>query len=162
MVGRTRAPTRDFGRRCRRATCRAAEPACYAPEMLGPDGGDVAVLRRSAAGRGSSSYACIVLLSLARALASRRLLVAVLLVSVLAACASGGAASFDPSGPCTTDGQREGAYPDLESALPASFDGAAPQSRDSGRNCTETALGTLAAHGIDELHFAGALWPTGR
>ena len=38
--------------------------------------------------------------------------------SSLAGCSGGAAASFDPTGPCTTDGQRPGAYPDLEARIP--------------------------------------------
>jgi hypothetical protein len=44
---------------------------------------------------------------------------------------------------------------------------AAPGSRtdavnvDSGRSCTDEALGTLASAGIDELRFAGATWDLG-
>ena len=101
------------------------------------------------------------LTSLARLL-PRRLLATAVLVPVFAACSAGSAGTFDPAAPCATDGQREGAYPELESALPSTFDDAAPVRRDSGRNCTDGALGTLASHGIDELRFAGALWETGR
>ena len=79
----------------------------------------------------------------------------------LAACATAPGATFDPAGPCTTDGQRPGAYPELETRIPATFDGAAPVRLDSGRNCSETNLGTLSAHGIGELRFAGGLWETG-
>jgi hypothetical protein len=80
----------------------------------------------------------------------------------LAGCAGGSAASsFDPSGPCTADGQRPGAYPELEALIPPTFEGVAPAHLDSGRNCTERNLGTLASHGIREVRFAGALWETG-
>jgi len=70
--------------------------------------------------------------------------------------------SFDPQAPCTSDGQQPGAYPELEAALPATFQGAQPVRRDSGRNCSDAALGTLVDHGIEELRFAGALWETAR
>jgi hypothetical protein len=99
---------------------------------------------------------------LARFPVPRRLLAAVVLLPLLTACSAGAGASFDPASACSTDGQREGAYPELESALPRTFDDAAPVRRDSGRNCTDTALGTLVEHGIEELRFAGALWETGR
>jgi hypothetical protein len=92
-----------------------------------------------------------------------RLIAAALLVPVLvAACSASSAASFDPEASCTADGQRAGAYPELEAALPSAFEDDAPVRRDSGRNCTEAALGTLASHGIGELRFAGALWETGK
>ncbi len=70
-------------------------------------------------------------------------------------------ASFDPSTPCTTDGRQPGAYPDLEAALPTAYEGQAPVSVDSGRNCTTGALGTLADHGIAGVRFAGATWDLG-
>jgi hypothetical protein len=86
----------------------------------------------------------------------------VLALVLLAGCAGGGAApSFDPSGPCTGDGQRPGAYPELERLIPAAFEGIAPVRLDSGRNCTDRNLGTLASHGIREVRFAGGLWETG-
>jgi hypothetical protein len=81
---------------------------------------------------------------------------------VLAGCATPApVASFDPSGACTTDGQRPGAYPELEAILPADFEGAKPTTVDSGRTCTPAALGTLAGAGITELRFAGATWEAG-
>ena len=90
-----------------------------------------------------------------------RLVTGLLVLILVAACSAGGA-SFDPNAACTTDGQREGAYPELESALPSTFRGAEPVRRDSGRNCTDAALGTLMGRGVEELRFAGALWETGR
>ena len=67
---------------------------------------------------------------------------------------------FDPTGACTSDGRAPGAYPSLEALVPATLDGTKPQSLDSGRNCTKDGLATLASHGISEVRFAGALWPT--
>jgi hypothetical protein len=88
--------------------------------------------------------------------------VALAVAGLLAGCAGGRApASFDPSGPCTTDGQRPGAYPELEALIPSTFESVAPAHLDSGRNCTERNLGTLASHGIREVRFAGGLWETG-
>ena len=81
---------------------------------------------------------------------------------LLVGCAQGASGSFDPTLPCTADGQQPGAYPELESALPATWRGEPPQRLNSGRNCSEETLGTLADHGIAELRFAGALWETGR
>jgi hypothetical protein len=83
-------------------------------------------------------------------------------LAALAACSVGASASFDPATPCTTDGQQPGAYPELEAVLPTTFEGDPPVSLDSGRNCSEEALGTLASHGIEELRFAGARWETGK
>ena len=88
--------------------------------------------------------------------------VALAVAGLIAGCVGGRAApSFDASGPCTVDGQRPGAYPELERLIPATFEGIAPARLDSGRNCTERNLGTLASHGIREVRFAGALWETG-
>jgi hypothetical protein len=92
-----------------------------------------------------------------------RLLAAPLLV--LAACGGGSAfpvVSFDPGTGCTTDGRMPGAYPDLEARLPVDYQGHAPDNVDSGRSCTEAALGSLVAAGIEELRFAGATWDLGR
>jgi len=86
-------------------------------------------------------------------------LLAVLLL--VAGCGTGQAASFDPTGPCTTDGRAPGAYPDLEAMVPQRYRGAAPDTLDSGRNCTVTNLGTLAMLGINEVRFAGGTWTFG-
>jgi hypothetical protein len=87
----------------------------------------------------------------------------VLLALVLAGCGAAQApiASFDASAPCPAEGQQPGAYPDLEALLPATHEGKAPDSVDSGRMCTEANLGTLAAAGIDEVRYGGATWHTG-
>lgn len=69
--------------------------------------------------------------------------------------------SFDPASACTTDGRFPGAYPALEALLPTSYEGAAPDNVDSGRNCTDEALGVLAADGIAGVRFAGATWDLG-
>jgi hypothetical protein len=86
---------------------------------------------------------------------------ALFVAAIAAGCVGQGAASFDPAGPCTVDGQRPGAYPELEALIPPTFQGVAPTRLDSGRNCTERNLGTLATHGIREVRFAGGLWETG-
>lgn len=97
-----------------------------------------------------------------RGRAGSRLPLLASLVLVVAACSTAAAPSFDPSGPCTTDGKRSGAYPDLERLIPATLAGRAPASLDSGRNCTTAQLGTLAGHGLGEVRFAGGVWPDGR
>lgn len=87
---------------------------------------------------------------------------AALLALALAACGTGSPdAAFDPTGACTTDGQRPGAYPELEALLPTDVEGTRPTSIDSGRTCTPGALGTLADAGVKELRFAGATWEAG-
>ncbi len=78
----------------------------------------------------------------------------------LAAC-GGSAATFNPSGPCSADGRAAGAYPDLEARLPVKLNGAAPGTVDSGRHCSENALGSLIAHDAAGVQFAGATWDLG-
>ena len=90
--------------------------------------------------------------------------VAVILLTILVAACGGSeipVVSFDPSSPCTTDGQQRGAYPELEGLLPTAYDGNPPMNVDSGRTCTAASLGTLADHGVTELRFAGATWGLG-
>jgi hypothetical protein len=82
-------------------------------------------------------------------------------VIAVAACSSGPAASFDPTGTCTADGRAPGAYPALEALVPKIYLGVAPGTLDSGRNCTSTNLGSLASFGISEVRFAGATWSFG-
>jgi hypothetical protein len=87
---------------------------------------------------------------------------AFLLAVVVSVVACGGTApSFNPSGPCTTDGSAPGAYPDLEALVPRSYQGGPPQTVDSGRNCTTANLGSLAAKGFTEIRYAGATWTFG-
>ena len=88
---------------------------------------------------------------------------AILLVLLLAAgCVDGETrASFDPTGTCSGDGAAAGAYPELEAAVPATYEGRAPDRLDSGRNCTAENLGTLGRRGIDEVRFAGGTWEFG-
>ncbi len=83
------------------------------------------------------------------------------LLIVAGILAGGCGASFDPTGPCTSDGSAPGAYPDLEVKVPTQFNGAKPADLDSGRACTAAGLGTLASHGVKEMRFAGATWSTG-
>jgi hypothetical protein len=92
----------------------------------------------------------------------RRLALLFVVALVLVGCGDGAAASFDPTGPCTQDGQAPGAYPELEALVPKRFFGdQAPDRVDSGRNCPGPNLGILADKGITELHFAGATWTFG-
>lgn len=85
-----------------------------------------------------------------------------LIVALLAAACGGSAApSFDPTGTCTSDGRAPGAYPDLEALVPKLYQGVAPGTLDSGRNCTAANLGALASFGISEVRFAGATWSFG-
>lgn len=83
-----------------------------------------------------------------------------LLAVAIAGCSLAGS-SFDPNGPCTSDGRQPGAYPQLEALVPTTLDGKRPGQLDSGRNCTAEGLGTLAGHGIHEVRFAGGIWQTG-
>ncbi len=93
-----------------------------------------------------------------------RVVGALLVTAAIGACSPGAsdpAVSFDPQGPCTQDGQRPGAYPELEALLPNAWEDQQPASTQSGRTCTSASLGTLATHGIEELRFGGATWETG-
>jgi len=89
-----------------------------------------------------------------------RLVLVAVLAAALAACGPAGP-SFDPSGPCLADGQAEGAYPDLEAAIPDTLRDELPARLDSGRSCSAANLGTLAERGVTELRFAGGLWEIG-
>jgi len=80
---------------------------------------------------------------------------------VAGGCTSAPAATFDPAGPCVTDGKTPGAYPELEALLATELDGDPPTTVDSGRNCTPRNLGSLAAHDVSEVRFAGAVWDLG-
>ncbi len=94
-------------------------------------------------------------------MSTRIVLAVTALMVALVALAGCSSPAFDASGPCTTDGSAPGAYPDLEAQIPPSFQGASPERLDSGRNCTQTALGTLWTDGLRELKFAGGVWKTG-
>lgn len=83
------------------------------------------------------------------------------LLLVVAACSATPATSFDPDAPCVEDGSAPGAYPDLEALIPTTFEDQAPETLDSGRNCTAQNLGSLADAGIDEIRFAGGTWSFG-
>jgi hypothetical protein len=45
--------------------------------------------------------------------------------------------------------------------VPAMFEQAPPGTLDSGRNCTDQALGSLRRAGINEVRFAGGTWGFG-
>jgi hypothetical protein len=69
----------------------------------------------------------------------------------------------NPLGPCGDDARAAGGFSELEALLPTTLgaDGRAPDRVDSGRSCSDVALGTLKSHGITELRFAGATWKGG-
>ena len=89
-----------------------------------------------------------------------RVVMALILGSGAVAC-GGSVATFGPAGACAADGRAPGAYPELEASLPASLDGEAPEALDSGRNCSDGALGSLISHDLHEVRFAGATWDRG-
>ena len=88
-----------------------------------------------------------------------------LLLAVAAAtagCSLVAGPSFSTDGPCVVDGRAPGAYPALEAQIPRTIAGRAATSVDSGRNCSDKALGWFASnHEVHELHFAGATWDEG-
>ena len=83
------------------------------------------------------------------------------LLAGLAACSETPSPSFDPTGACTADGSAPGAYPELEARVPTTYRDAAPDTLDSGRNCSPENLGSLADLGFQEIRFAGATWSFG-
>jgi hypothetical protein len=89
------------------------------------------------------------------------LFLALLLVSLVTACAVPATPSFDPGGPCIQDGSAPGAYPDLEAMVPTTFEDTGPETLDSGRKCTAEGLGALGPAGFDEVRFAGGTWGFG-
>jgi len=131
MVGRTGAPHPDA-----RTRCRVAPPASTADSR-------------------ASRYAAPVLRR------PVRLVLLAGLIAVSAACGGGTPSSFDPTGACTTDGSAPGAYPELEARVPTTYRDTAPQTLDSGRNCSREALGLLADLGYNEVRFAGGTWSFG-
>lgn len=90
-----------------------------------------------------------------------RIAVLAVLIAVVAGCAGAATPSFDPTGPCSGDGSAAGAYPELEALIPTTFEDRGPDRLDSGRNCTDENLGTLAGEGIEEVRFAGGTWEFG-
>ena len=82
------------------------------------------------------------------------------LALALALAACGTALEGGPLGPCGDDARAVGGFAELEVLLPRTLgpDGTAADRVDSGRSCSEAALGTLKAHGVTELRFAGATW----
>jgi hypothetical protein len=97
-----------------------------------------------------------------RALRTSRAFVLLLAATLALAACGGASATFSTEGACVVDGRAVGAYPDLEAVAPRSLDGKAPTSLDSGRNCSDAALGTLISHGVHELHFGGSTWDEGQ
>jgi hypothetical protein len=47
------------------------------------------------------------------------------------------------------------------SLVPTTYEDRAPDTLDSGRNCSSENLGTLAADGFEEIRFAGGTWAFG-
>jgi hypothetical protein len=90
-----------------------------------------------------------------------RFLVLAAIVILVGACAGSQGPSFEPSGPCTSDGSAPGAYPDLEALVPTAYEERGPNRLDSGRNCSDENLGSLAEQGIEEIRFAGGTWEFG-
>lgn len=88
-------------------------------------------------------------------------LLPVLVAALLAGCGAAPPPSFSADGPCDGDGRLAGTYPDLEALLPDAYEGEAPDLVDSGRTCTTAGLSTLAAAGVADLRFAGAIWDLG-
>lgn len=90
----------------------------------------------------------------------------VVLAAALVVTACGGPSmASGPLGPCTADradAMSIGGFPELEALVPRSLDGVAPDVVNSGRSCSDRALGSLAARGIRELRYAGSTWNQGK
>jgi hypothetical protein len=83
------------------------------------------------------------------------------IVAILAAGCGSAGPSFSTTGPCVADGRAAGAYPALEATVPRTINGRPATTVDSGRNCSNDALGTFTGHDVHELDFAGATWDEG-
>ena len=83
-----------------------------------------------------------------------------LLTLTLALCALAcqPSASFQPEGACAADGRAPGTYPELEAKVPGLLRDVPATSHDSGRSCSDARLGSLKAHGVTDLRYAGATW----
>ncbi len=80
---------------------------------------------------------------------------------LVAACSDSSAPQlFDPATPCGGADRQvmKGAYPDLEARIPNQVDGQPADSRDSGRFCAKSTLGTIWDAGIHETEFGGGIW----
>lgn len=91
---------------------------------------------------------------------------ALVLAGALALAACGAAAvpsgPLEPCGADRADATSIGGFPELEALVPRSLDGRAPDTVNSGRSCSDKALGSLASHGVQELRYAGATWNQGQ
>jgi hypothetical protein len=93
-------------------------------------------------------------------------LLAAALVGALLVAACG--ASPLPSGPLGACGSDKadatsiGGFPELEALVPRDLRGSAPDVVNSGRSCSDKALGSLTTHGVHELRYAGATWNQAR
>jgi hypothetical protein len=91
--------------------------------------------------------------------------VAVLAAALAVAACGASPVPSGPLGPCgadKADATSVGGFPVLEQLLPTALAGRAPDIVNSGRSCSDKALGSLASHGIHELRYAGATWNQGR
>lgn len=93
---------------------------------------------------------------LARSLAN--LAPALLLSIVVSGCGAFGSAPSANAACPTGDVRAPGTLPKLEALLPLGMIERSPDAKDSGWNCSETALGTYVTHGVTKLDFAGATW----
>ena len=93
----------------------------------------------------------------------RRALAVLFALLTITVPACGTELAANPLGPCGDDARTAGGFSELEVLLPKALgaDGRAPDRVDSGRSCSDVALGTLKSHGVTELRFAGATWNAG-
>jgi hypothetical protein len=91
-------------------------------------------------------------------------LVAIMLGLAAAACGQPQAATgpLQGCGADKADATSAGGFPELEALVPRELDVRPPDLVNSGRSCSDKALGSLTTHGVSELRFAGATWNQGR
>jgi hypothetical protein len=91
-------------------------------------------------------------------------LAAFLAAALVAACGSPTVPSgqLGACGADKADATSIGGFPELEALVPSTLKGVAPNIVNSGRSCSDKALGSLTSHGVHELRYAGATWNQGR
>ena len=103
--------------------------------------------------------------SVARAPRAAAAVVVALLAALLFAACGSSSIPTGPLGPCgadKADATSIGGFPELEAVVPRDLGGKAPDVVNSGRSCSDKALGSLTTHGIHELRYAGATWNQGQ
>jgi hypothetical protein len=99
------------------------------------------------------------------AIGARQSVVIALAAALLVAACGSTAIPTGPLGPCgadRADATSIGGFPELEAVVPRDLGGKAPDTVNSGRSCSDKALGSLTTHDVHELRYAGATWNQGQ